>query len=127
MTSGFEVFVHEVIAAITTWPLSTLVELPSDRVTDTGSEIHGTSSCLTVRSIGASLSPTLPNAIGSLAGKDSADASSSPVSSSGAFEPSVRIALMTLRALRSGMRSCGRLGPAMEGSTVARSSSSVCE
>src|SRR5215471_13745044 len=33
ITNGFEVFVHEVIAAITTEPWSTLVAVPSSRVT----------------------------------------------------------------------------------------------
>src|SRR5690348_4885085 len=33
MTNGFDVFVHEVIAAITTEPWSTLVWVPSSRVT----------------------------------------------------------------------------------------------
>src|SRR5579862_692478 len=38
MTNGFEVFVHEVIAAITTEPWSTLVWVPSSSVTWAGRE-----------------------------------------------------------------------------------------
>ncbi len=35
MTDGFEVFVHDVIAAITTWPWSSSVSVPSSSVSDT--------------------------------------------------------------------------------------------
>ena len=75
--------------------------------------------------MGRGLMPFFSKAIGTLAGKDSADASSSPMSSAGTLEPSFRIVPTTLRALDSGMRSCGRFGPARLGSTVERSSSTV--
>src|SRR5215469_6392271 len=38
MTNGFEVLVHEVIAAITTEPWSTLVSVPSSNVTLVGDD-----------------------------------------------------------------------------------------
>src|ERR1700731_1721548 len=38
MTEGLEVFVHEVMAAITTDPWSTSVVVPSSRVTSTGAD-----------------------------------------------------------------------------------------
>src|SRR3954464_9442703 len=38
MTCGFDVFVHEVIAAMTTWPWSTSVSVPSSIVTRVGFE-----------------------------------------------------------------------------------------
>src|SRR5215472_11197364 len=38
ITNGFDVFVHEVIAAITTEPWSMLVWVPSSRVTGIGAE-----------------------------------------------------------------------------------------
>ena len=44
ITNGLEVFVQEVIAAITTWPWSRVVSVPSSRVTLT-SWVGLTSSC----------------------------------------------------------------------------------
>jgi len=40
ITQGLEVFVHEVIAAITTCPLSIVAAFPSAKVTGTGFEGH---------------------------------------------------------------------------------------
>jgi hypothetical protein len=40
ITEGLEVFVHEVIAAITTCPLSMVAACPSAKVTGTGFEGH---------------------------------------------------------------------------------------
>src|SRR5258708_21258969 len=43
MTNGFDVLVHEVIAAITTEPWSTLVSVPSSRVTLVGDDARPSS------------------------------------------------------------------------------------
>src|SRR6266568_8258470 len=107
ITNGFDVFVQEVIAAITTDPWSTLVWVPSSRVTGDGDDGRSSS----------------PPETGSEAGKVPAR----PLSRPGActYEPSAsRNACL---ALVSATRSCGRLGPASDGTTVDRSSSSRCE
>ena len=92
-----------VIAAITTWPLSSSVSVPS-------------------ASVSLALVETPPLvwvATGSLAGNESASASSSsPVARQVVLGPRART--ICLEAV-SGTRSWGRLGPAMLGTTVARS------
>ena len=82
ITDGFDVLVHEVMAAIATAPWSSSNCVPSSSVTDTG---------LLGAAVGAAAQPTRPRGGsdplapwydgGSLAGKDSADASSYPFSS----------------------------------------------
>ncbi len=81
MTDGFEVLVHEVMAAMTTDPWSTSVSVPSSRVTFVG-ELTRPTGPDTVAAWGAPWSLTPWYAGGSLAGKDSADASSTPSISS---------------------------------------------
>src|SRR5215470_6595936 len=107
ITNGLDVFVQEVIAAITTDPWSTLVWVPSSSVTGTGED--GRSS--------------RPPETGSEAGNVPAR----PLSRPGicTYEPSAsrNACLDSVNATRS----CGRLGPARDGTTVERSSSSCCE
>src|SRR5215469_7072743 len=107
ITNGLDVFVQEVIAAITTDPWSTLVWVPSSSVTVTGDD-------------GRSSSP--PET-----GSDAGNVPARPLSRPGmlTYDPSAsrNACLDTVRATRS----CGRLGPARDGTTVDRSSSSCCE
>src|SRR5262245_31840646 len=103
ITKGFEVLVQDVIAAITTEPWSTLVSVPSSKVTGVGDDGR----------------PDDPIATGSDAGK----VPSMPLSKLGVctYEPSA--SRNDCLASMSATRSCGRFGPASDGSTVARSSS----
>src|SRR6266571_2584559 len=107
ITNGFDVLVQEVIAAITTDPWSTLVCVPSSRVTGVGDD--GRSS--------------RPAATGSEAGKVPAML----LSRLGwcTYEPSA--SRNECFAAVSATRSCGRFGPARDGTTVDRSSASCCE
>ena len=127
ITDGFEVFVQDVMAAMTTCPWSIRVSLPAS-LTVTGLLGHcsGSSSTGSVR--GGSF-PAIRRliAIGSLAGNDSADASSSPPSTASSTDAPVNSARNVCWATRNGIRSWGRFGPAIEDSTVARSSSTTCE
>src|SRR5215472_11266736 len=102
ITNGFDVLVHEVIAAMTTEPWSTLVCVPSSRVTG-------------VRADGR---PSNPPDTGSEAGNVAAI----PLSRLGedTYEPSA--SRNEAFASVSATRSCGRFGPASDGTTVARSS-----
>ena len=99
ITEGLDVFVQDVMAAMATAPCRS----PSSRGTATGSRTGA-----------------------SLAGKDSRLASST--ASPGPAPDGDRSASISasalwkrLRALASGTRSCGRRGPASDGSTVERS------
>src|SRR3954462_9193174 len=77
ITDGFDVFVHDVIAATTTAPWSISNSAPSGVRTGTtlcGRPTESGTSCCSGR---PSPLPDVPAAIGSLAGNDSADASSS--------------------------------------------------
>src|SRR4051794_37041996 len=77
MTCGFEVLVQEVIAAITTWPWSTSVCLPSSIVTGVGVEGRPLAEpCTAVCGLPGSRFPCANGLAGSDAGKDSAEASS---------------------------------------------------
>src|SRR5258705_9413067 len=78
ITEGLDVFVQEVIAAITTEPWSTSVRVPSSRVIGTGWLGRLPAPAPTGSTCGAPPSPLppLPSAGASLAGNDSADASS---------------------------------------------------
>ena len=96
-----------VIAAITTWPLSSSVRVPS-------ASVSGTVVC---RAPFATWVAT-----GSLAGNESASDSSSSVI---VGRKSLTATSNASFARSRGTRSCGRRGPAMLGSTVLRSSSSV--
>ena len=108
ITAGLDVFVHEVIAAITTAPWSISTVSPS------------------IVSSTAVRSTVAVSAGASLASIDSASASSTaPLPSATPNDGSA--AEKALRASRSGIRSCGRRGPAIDGSTVERSSSTTCE
>jgi hypothetical protein len=101
ITAGLDVFVHDVMAAMATAPWSSV-----DERATAGAAVK----------VG-----------GSLAGKDSWLASSTP-SAGGAGDRSASISRSTAwnrpRALASGIRSWGRRGPASDGSTVDRSSRS---
>ena len=72
MTDGFEVLVHEVMAAMTTEPWSMVTSVPSAIVTGVGVECSGCPSC--AGSPGSSSAAVSPgwSATGSEAGKVSA-------------------------------------------------------
>ena len=132
ITLGFDVFVQDVIAAMTTWPWSRNVSVPSAIVTGVASS---SSVAVTTSSPGVSTSSLVglvacplesPLAGGSDAGKDSSRASSWLSCSDGTLWPSSLDDLVA-RCSSSEMRSCGRLGPASDGTTSPRSSSSVSE
>src|SRR3954468_6678434 len=77
ITCGLEVLVHEVIAAMTTWPWSTSVSVPSSMVTRVGLDgrcdpVPETAVC----GLPASPLPCAKGLTGSEAGNDSAEASS---------------------------------------------------
>src|SRR6476661_10067368 len=77
ITCGLEVLVHEVIAAMTTWPWSTSVSVPSSIVTRVGFEGRSPPDPVSAWcGLPASPLPPADGAAGSDAGKDSADASS---------------------------------------------------
>ncbi len=129
MTDGLEVLVHDVIAAITTCPWSSSVSVPSASVT-----------CALTDARSATWTPPVPEpassavcscgvlgscaAVGSEAGKVSSSGASH--SSGSGRKPSSAIRNEALDSV-SVTRSCGRLGPASEGTTSPRSSSSVSE
>ena len=123
-------FVHDVIAAITTWPWS------SSRLRPVGQR-HGRRRTRRGRPPGRRPSRSRPRsprcsggcvascgAVGSLAGKVSSSGSSH--ASASGTKPSSDIRNDALDSV-SETRSCGRLGPASDGTTSARSSSSVSE
>src|SRR6266542_3038462 len=130
ITEGLEVLVQLVMAAITTSPWSRSKWVPSARRTGTvalGRPLTPVGSGSNHPGAGSPLACT---AGGSLAGNDSADASSGPATpgtpgtvgtEGGSISSSARrkAGLASLRATRS----CGRLGPARLGTTVERSSS----
>src|SRR5699024_7283967 len=128
MTDGLDVLVQDVIAAMTTEPLSIVHWLPSANLIDTGVLGHACSPPQSQGGLGSSPEWAWPTATGSLAGNDSAEASSRPVTATASawLSPASR-ADTACGAMRSGTRSCGRLGPAIDGSTVLKSSSTVCE
>src|SRR6266498_2255841 len=77
ITDGLEVFVHEVIAAITTAPWSSSYRVPSSALTWTGSDGRPSAVAAAETTCGAPRSPSpLVVAGESEAGKDSATASS---------------------------------------------------
>src|SRR3954447_12642736 len=77
ITCGFEVLVQEVIAAITTWPWSTWVCVPSSMVTGVGVDGRPDAEPETaVCGLPASPLPCANGLAGSDAGNDSAEASS---------------------------------------------------
>ena len=124
ITDGFDVFVQLVIAAITTWPWSS-VGLGAVRERDR----RRRSTC--GRRPGRRRCPSPPAGArrasrarrgGSEAGKDSSTGSSSP--SGSGRKPSSAIRNDAFDSV-SATRSCGRLGPASDGTTSPRSSSSV--
>ena len=125
ITEGLDVLVHDVIAAMTTCPWSTFAVLPSSNVTGTGSLGQSWSCAQTWVGGGTSRRTLGLIEIGSLAGNDPADASSSPpCTGPGCGSPASRHRKVCWAAA-SGIRSWGRFGPAIDGSTVARSSSIV--
>ncbi len=105
ITAGFDVFVQLVIAAITTEPWRTAPSLSA-----TGSSVPGStvSSRSTATSAFPPSSTSRPTSVASGSG-------SSRSRNASTNEPHTR---------DSGTRSCGRFGPATEGSIAARSSSS---
>src|SRR3954463_8916827 len=137
MTCGFDVLVHEVIAAITTWPWSTSVSVPSSMVTRVGFEVRCLPPLPATAEWGFPDSP-LPCANG-LAGSDAGKLSStdsstlepSSAASSGSLSPSGayvgRASRKDCLASVIATRSCGRFGPAIDGTTVERSSSRYSE
>ena len=126
ITDGFDVFVHEVMAAITTAPWSSSNSVPSSSTTAT---------CLWPGSFAVPLGRPLaewskPIAGGSEAGNDSATVSSSVVRTDGLRFPLVNSPSDPRNAdlaSDSGTRSCGRRGPAIDGTTLPRSSSRYSE
>src|SRR5688572_8505849 len=135
MTVGFDVFVHEVIAAIATEP-EEILAVSEPIVTSIGS-YHGSRATPPVTCLAGDDSVAASSRLyagGSLAGNDSADASSTwpptgrrrPTSPAAtALMPFGKWLWKLSGSAWSGTRSCGRRGPATEGSTVARSSSSI--
>src|SRR5690349_3576238 len=127
ITSGLEVLVQEVIAAITTapWPSSTL--WPPEGVAVTGWCGRRGGPAAPAKLAGLSPSRLPVTAIGSEAGNDSAPLASSPTGGgpAGAYRP--RTARNACCALASGIRSCGRFGPAIDGVTADRSRSRTWE
>src|SRR5512139_2252205 len=119
ITEGFEVLVHEVIEAIETMPWSISNEAPSGVVTSTLRDGRD----LPSPSWAGSWPPLSPSGepcgVGSLAGNDDARPPSPSwcLTYVGSTSRNARLASATT------MRSWGRLGPAMEGTTVDRSSS----
>ena len=134
ITDGFDVLVHDVIAAITTWPSASSKARPSASVT--GQCLRSSSSGRAAAALapdgGRSDAPALGGgAGGSLAGNDSIDASSAlarvvPIGGGASVAPSSRrnassACSKPACAPDSDTRSCGRAGPASDGSTVERS------
>src|SRR6516162_4832763 len=115
MTEGFDVLVHDVIAAITTEPWSSSKSPTCTRLC-----------AASATATGAADSSTAPSPVGgSLAGNESAiSLSYDPFGYSTPNVPSV--STNALLAVASGTRSCGRRGPAIDGSTDERSSSTTC-
>src|ERR1700733_2337631 len=112
MTDGLDVFVHDVIAAITTDPWSTDVVVPSSSVTSTGADAR------TLAFAGCSAgsrvtTPFFSGVNGSDAGNVSAISSSRL--SSWTYAP--RACRNESLASVSATRSCGRFGPASDGTT----------
>src|SRR6202050_940644 len=107
MTEGLEVFVQEVMAALTTEPWSTEVRVPSSSVTWTGCD---------------ALVPS-PAATGSEAG----NLPSRPLSRVASSTYIGRAARKAVWASASAIRSFGRVGPAIDGTTVDRSRLSCSE
>ena len=125
MTDGFEVFVHDVMAAMTTAPWSSSNSVPSASFTRAGFDGRPSSVGRALGTAGASAAVSRDAAGGSLAGKLSFDDSSTlplAFSSSSTYVP--RAERNASLADLSGTRSCGRFGPASDGSTVDKSSSS---
>ena len=135
ITDGFDVLVQLVIAAITTWPWSSVVSVPSASVTGTARSRARcrSSSChvsatrsrepgLCVEARGGSDWPGTLLAGGSLDGKLAAESSS--WSSYSVTRPASAARNAACASL-SGTRSCGRFGPASDGTTSPRSSSTV--
>ncbi len=123
ITDGLEVLVHEVMAAMTTEPWSTVVFVPSSSVTSVG--VYGRpAGCPAGSTDGLESWPfSRSGANGSEAGKVSAISPSSLSSST--YEPSA--ARKAVLASASATRSCGRFGPASDGTMVDRSSDSSSE
>ncbi len=128
ITFGLHVFVQQVIAAITTWPWSSSVSVPSASVSGTAFSVRS-ATCTRVPSVAGSESswpsplPLWPG--GSEAGKDSSTSSSTPWNSTGSGSRSSSAPRKAALASVSDTRSCGRFGPASDGTTLPRSSSSV--
>jgi hypothetical protein len=128
ITDGLEVFVQEVIAAMTTWPWSISVSVPSASVSGVAADTRSATWTPPVPEPAASpfsWREPLPLCAGlSEAGKDSALSSSRRVWSVAATVSSRAIRKEALDSV-SETRSWGRLGPASDGTTWPRSSSSV--
>ena len=134
ITDGLEVFVHDVIAAITTWPWSSSVSVPSASVTgddDLGAVgdlraagararvLVGVARIVVVRAVGG-------GRVGGREGLLAGLVLAALVLLASGRKPSSAIRNDALDSV-SETRSCGRLGPASDGTTSPRSSSSVSE
>ena len=129
ITDGFDVFVHDVIAAITTWPWSSSVSVPSASVSGTISETRS-----------ATCAPPVPAPAGSgwrscdgvavrgrrVGGRERLLGLLVGLGVGGSTRSSSAIRNEALDSV-SETRSCGRFGPASDGTTSPRSSSSVSE
>src|SRR4051812_11921266 len=122
ITNGLDVLVQDVIAATTTAPWSTSSSSPSS--VNRAGLLARPPDCFAGAPAGWSCAPSWLTAGGSLAGNDSFE----PSFAEFPFPLSLTYAVSALRklslALLSATRSCGRFGPASDGSTVDRSSSS---
>ena len=133
ITDGFDVLVQLVIAAITTRPWSSSTSSPSSSFT-----MIGSASCSAIaarlspsprgsNTRGRPASPSWSSAGGSEAGNDSSIASSRelPSASAASGSNSARDSMNAGFASASAILSWGRFGPAIDGSTLPRSKSSV--
>src|SRR5215472_5525992 len=123
ITDGLDVLVHEVIAAITTEPWSIDIDVPSSSVTGTGFDGLLLTACA-----GVSAGPLPPPF--SRSGTNGSDAGNVSAISSSSLSSLTKLPSESRNdvfASVSDTRSCGRFGPARDGTTVLRSSSSSSE
>ena len=127
ITSGLEVLVQEVIAAITTAPWSSSASRPSSSVIRIGWRGRPERPPAGPSVAGRSPARSPVTAIGSEAGNDSAPLASRPTGGVLARAEPPSTARNARGACASEIRSCGRFGPAMDGVTSDRSRSRTRE